>query len=98
MDRFDRFAAHLKATRPSRRRVVIRRVRGMSCHGSTSMTDKGQITVTINRDDPMETQLDTLVHEWGHVYDYDKNGLHGPAFGKGFSLAYEAWEEFAANE
>lgn len=98
MDRFEKFATFLKEQVPMRRKVVIRRIRNMKDHGSTGMSDKGLITVTINRNDPIAMQMDTLVHEWGHVYEYDENGIHGRFFGKGYSQAYEAWEEFTATE
>jgi hypothetical protein len=98
MNRFERFLAHLREKAPTKRRVVVRRVCGMRDDGTTSMSDRGLITVTINRDNPIHIQLDTLVHEWGHVYEYDKLGNHGRYFGAGYSKAYEAWEDFTANE
>jgi len=93
MDRFRSFAAFLKKKAPAKRKVTIRRVT-MKDDGSTSLSDNGRITVCVNASLPVHRQLDTLVHEWGHVLEYDKTGLHGREWGIGCSKAYEAWEEF----
>lgn len=93
MSRFDRFAYFLKEEAPTRRRTVIRLV-PMKDDGSTSLSDRGLITVCISSYLPVHRQLDTLVHEWGHVLEFDKHGNHGREWGIGQSKAYEAWEKF----
>lgn len=93
MNRFMKFVEFLKVEAPTKNRVAVRRV-AMEDDGSTSMSDKRRITVCINRDHPVHRQLDTLVHEWGHVIEYDKIGNHGKGWGIGHSKAYEAWEKF----
>lgn len=93
MDCFERFVIHLKRTVPLKHRVVVRRV-DMKDDGSTSMSDSGLITVCIRKRDPRHRQLDTLVHEWGHAWEYDQIGNHGKGWGIGMAKAYEAWEQF----
>ena len=93
-DLFHDFAAHLKRKCPTRRRVIIRRV-AMGAHGSTSLTDDEQtITVCIRRGDSARTQIETLIHEWGHVLEYDRQGYHGDVWGAGNAAAYRAWLEW----
>jgi len=97
MNRFEKFAAFLREAVPLENKVVIRRV-AMGDEGSTSMSDRRTITICIRKDAPIATQIDILIHEWGHAYEYDKTRNHGETWGRGMSKAYEAWEEFRDNE
>jgi len=93
MDRFEKFVKYLKERVPTKRKVAVHRI-AMKDDGSTGLSDCGRITVSISRKLPVHRQLDTLVHEWGHVLEFDKHGNHGREWGIGQSKAYEAWEEF----
>jgi len=93
MSRFETFLAFLKKEVKIKSSVRVR-LTDMVGHGSTSMSDRHVITVCIRKGDPAAMQLDTLVHEWGHVVEYDKIRLHGKTWGIGTSMAYEAWEKF----
>jgi hypothetical protein len=62
------------------------------------MSDRCRITVCIDSKLTIARQIDTLVHEWGHVVEYDKIGMHGKEWGIGTSRAYEAWEDFQNGE
>lgn len=92
---FRDFAAHLRKQCPVKRRVVIRRV-VMEAAGSTSLTDDERtITVCIRAPDRSAEQINTLIHEWGHVLEYDRQGHHGDVWGKGNAAAYRAWLEWS---
>lgn len=92
------FVRFFRERMPVRRRVVVRRVAGMTSHGSTSINDaETVITVSINASDPPETQRETLVHEWGHVAEYDRWGNHSDRWGKFHALAYQAGVEWEAS-
>jgi len=66
----------------------------MNDDGSTTLSDSGTIIVCVNKDKPISEQIDILIHEWGHVIEFDKLGVHGKQWGIGMSKAYEAWEVF----
>lgn len=93
-DRFTRFAQYLRAKVPVKCKVIIKRV-AMHDDGNTSVSGD-TITVTIRKSDPVSAQIDTLIHEWGHVREFDSWKAHGEVWGKGMSLAYQAWEQFTS--
>ena len=94
MTRFDRFVAHLKASQPFRRRLVVRRV-AMGLDGNTTLSGSFRtITISIHKNLPFDRARDALVHEWGHAAEMDDWEPHGEVWGKHQALAYRAWEEF----
>jgi len=97
MKRFKLFLKFLRVHVPIKRKVIVRCVQ-MKDDGSTTLSDSGTIIVCINKDKPTTEQIDILIHEWGHVIEYDKLGIHGKQWGIGMSKAYEAWEAFQQTE
>ena len=94
MSKWQDFCAFLREKAPVKSRVVVRRV-DMQDHGCTSCSGNGTITVTIRKQDTLNTQIETLTHEWGHVLELDTWKGHGEVWAKGYSKAYQAWEEFS---
>ena len=93
MNKFDLFLQHLRTKFPTRKRLVVKRV-CMKDDGKTTESDRGKITVTINRDMTVQQQIDTLIHEWGHVIEFDAWEPHGKRWGEGMAKAYQEWEKW----
>lgn len=93
MDKFDIFATYLRKTLPTKKKTIIKRVK-MKDHGRTTVSDRGTITVTIDKTESISEQMETLIHEWGHVLEFDRWRVHGPQWAKYYAIAYEAWENF----
>ena len=69
----------------------------MADGGSTSLNDaETRITVCIRKQDPARTQLDTLIHEFGHVLELDEQGDPSDKWGQGNAKAYRAWLDWSA--
>lgn len=96
IDTFMEFVAFLQATKSiTRYKIHVRRIKGMVDNGTTSPpTQRGVITICVNADMDFERQIDTLIHEWGHAYEYQKHGYHGKTWGIGNAIATTAWEEY----
>lgn len=81
----------LKERMPPKRRIVVRRI-PMQDYGSTSLnTLETVITVCIRAADSLTVQMETLIHEWGHVLEYDRYGNHSDRWGKGHAEAYSVY-------
>lgn len=91
MDNFDKLGKFLRGQFHISRKLVIRRIK-MSDHGSTAINSaESRITISINRDDDEGVQWDTLVHEYAHALEYDKEGNHTEQWGRIYSKCYRAW-------
>jgi len=93
MNQFQQLVAHLKENCPIRNhRLVIRRV-NMNDSGCTESSDSGQqITISIRKQDIVEKQMETVIHEWGHALEYDRWPDHGKRWGECYAESYQAWE------
>jgi hypothetical protein len=86
--------ARLRKAFPTKRRLIIRRVY-MQAFGCTNLTDDEQtITITIRATDSIETQIDTLVHEYAHALEYDKWGNHSDRWGKLHAAVYSEYVSY----
>lgn len=93
MQRFYLFLKFLRVRVPIKRKVIVRRIK-MNDDGSTTLSNSEAIVVCINKDKSIPEQIDILIHEWGHVIEFDKMQIHGRQWGIGMAKAYETWEEF----
>ena len=92
------FAAFLRERVPLRRRLTIRCCE-MRHHGSTNLNEaETRITLCIRKQDSGRMQIDSLIHEFGHVLEYDKQGDHSDYWGRYNAKAYRAWLDFVAGK
>jgi putative component of toxin-antitoxin plasmid stabilization module len=73
--------------------VRLTNIRKENC-GDTRRTDKGFL-VRIQKGQPLQVLLDTLVHEFAHCLAFDeweKTQTHGPKWGVALSECYRVYE------
>lgn len=73
--------------------VRLQKIRSGNC-GDTRRTEKGFL-VRIQKDQPLQVLLDTLVHEFAHCLSFDEwesTGEHGPKWGVSLSECYRVYE------
>lgn len=95
---WDKFVRFMKATFPTKKQLVVRRV-PMNVYGMTSLShDAQRITVSINANDKLATQMETLCHEFGHVMELDAYEEHGKYWGEAYAKAYSAMQKYISGE
>lgn len=94
MDKFVLFLKLLRSELPTNKKLVVRRIPMKKNYGTTNLSKNKIITVCIDSNGTIDTQCDTLIHEWGHVLEFDKWKEHGADWGNGVSKAYQVWEKF----
>ena len=95
MSHFGQLLAALKQTMPiTHNRLVVRRC-SMRDYGRTTLSGRGTITITVNKQLSHIMQLDTLAHEWAHAVLFDTNSAdeqHGSDWGRCYAKAYRVYE------
>lgn len=92
--RFRSLLATLREKCPTRKQVIVRRVKMRSCQGRTTLTGPSKIIITIDRSLTSDMQLETLVHEWAHALEFDRYHDHGRPWAAAYVRAYAAYENF----
>lgn len=73
--------------------VRVLKIRSGNC-GDTRRNERGFL-VRIQKDQPIQVMLDTLVHEFAHCLSFDEwesTGEHGPRWGVALSECYRIYE------
>jgi hypothetical protein len=55
--------------------------------------------VRVDKDHPLQVQLDTLVHEFAHAVAYlewENTEDHGPEFGMAYAVCYQVYEKIVS--
>jgi hypothetical protein len=93
---WEQLVAHLRKRCPIRKRLVVclKPLRD-ELDGITHLSgNERTITIIVNSKKPWATQVDSLVHEWGHALWMDDMDWHDDRWGKLHSRAYRALKEF----
>ena len=88
---FRSIVAWLRKTFPVSMPVVVRRSKSKKNHGVTRF-DGGRFLVRINSRFERAVQIETMLHEWGHVVAMDNAYSHGDYWSQIYGKIYTAWE------
>ena len=74
-------------------KVLWRFVSNLKDYGSCSSPVRGVITISINS--KQHEMIDTIIHEYAHALDFDRNGLmkehHSAEWGKCYAEVYRTY-------
>ena len=95
MDLFAKLRDSLKAANPTIT-VSVRRCRVPQKNCGDCLRRKDRFLVRVDRNQPLQVQLDTLVHEFAHAIAYlewENTEDHGPEFGVAYASCYRIYEK-----
>jgi len=74
-------------------KVLWRFVSNLKDYGSCTAPNKGVITISV--DSKQQEMIDTIIHEYAHAIDFDRNGCgkehHSEEWGKCYAEVYRAY-------
>ncbi len=104
--RWDALLKILRKRCPINKRVIVLRRDEIFYNeerlGGSCSKNKTGYTIKIKTLQPWQSQIDTLIHEWAHALNFQQNKkydiTHGEEWGKCFSKAYAAYEEWIESD
>ncbi len=98
---FDRTLRFLRASFPSVAPVRVRTVRLKDRDGDATFMEGGYWRIRVARDLAQGAAIDTIIHEWAHIIDLERNGwpknpdnhsyLHRNSWGEVYAGIYRAF-------
>ena len=95
MDLFAQLRDSLKARFPTTP-VSVRRCKVPRELCGDCLRRKDHFLVRVDKDHPLQVQLDTLIHEFAHAVAYlewENTEEHGPEFGMAYAICYQVYEK-----
>jgi hypothetical protein len=80
----------LRRAFPTERPVQVRFRKAKSNYGTAYFSSYGY-KIAIDSSQSVGGQIDTLLHEWAHVYAIDQAAQHKGNWGHVFAEIYESW-------
>lgn len=78
-------------------KVSVSLVRRISDCGTLAYDGRGY-RIHVKVKDPLNSQVDTLLHEWAHVVSIERTYNHGEDWGKAYAEIFRAFDEGKLND